>query len=171
MAFLAFCWLGNKPALHRGKTLLDLPNFIGSFVHQMSDGSLLFLEPDGTDFFLQFKLLRVARASSRIEFAFPNAPWSRQYFKAVHGLLVEAGHSPDTVSTNSREQSETTEFIIIRFAGNRNSLEQQALTIATATFEALGLPLDHPFTAHYEGSLHPVRSRRPYTPNGSQDAA
>jgi hypothetical protein len=170
LGYLAFWWFGRKPYYHKNQTIENLPKFIGSLVHQMVEESLLFLDADNTVFFLQFKLLRVTQDSSEIEFMFPNATWSRDFFEILKNRLFILGYNPEVVETTDNEAEEIKTVLFVRFSGTRKKLEDQALAIASTAFSVLGLDVKHPLTIHYEGQLDPKRAMKKYIPSVIGDA-
>lgn len=101
-------WWGKQPANHKA-TLGELNSYLAILMRRGYDGGYLLIhEPAGhrgRRRFVQFRKYITSPGRFGIEFSFPDAPWSHEYFEDVRTFVEEIGcpirheqvHGADTV--------------------------------------------------------------------------
>jgi hypothetical protein len=142
--YLLFRW-GSKPIHYRHMTTADFPRFTKSLISQGGDGALLFICHEGSERFVQFaKYLFPAR---ELHFGFPDAPWSRNYFRLVEAALTDAGFS--CIHRATGDDGAVRSFLCI----DRISSPEDGARIATIAFGAMGLGTEALYAIHKEGPV------------------
>lgn len=98
VAFLLHKWL-SAPPLHKA-TFAQMPQHFRTFFGHSVAGSILGLELDKSGSFLQFAKRESANRPF-LEFAFPDAPWSRDRFESMVAGLRRAGFECEIQTTDS----------------------------------------------------------------------
>ena len=134
--------LGAKPIRYRHQTLRDIQRFTESLFAQGGHGALLFINHEGSDRFVQFA--KYLSPKSTVHFAFPDVPWSRDFYSSVSAALSSAGFS-----CIERLGTDGTRFVDIDDIPSG----QKAADVASVAFAAMGLGADARFTIHQEGPV------------------
>ncbi len=151
----AWWWFfeGPKPYMHRNVSMEDFESFLKSLLETATDQTILAIEHQGSDRFVQFTL-ECGIAEKTIGYGFPDAPWSREYFAplmkevAAQGFTYHIGETGDDVITR---------FLEVEMAGEHEDKIQRAAELARLTCGVMGLGSDDRFVAHYDGALDSER--------------
>jgi hypothetical protein len=158
--FLFLRW-SAKPIHYRHVASMDFYRFTESLFSQGGDGALLFLHHEGSDCFVQFaKYLSPKRM---VHFGFPDAPWSRSYYRVVQSALTAAGFP--CYEKPTKNDHGTLRFLCI----DDISTAQKAAEIALVAFTAMGLGPEAKYTIYQEG-LVSLKEWRRYEAERKQDA-
>lgn len=142
--------LARKKPYHKGIDWFDLRRFFKVLLEDCTDGSLLIIEHESSKRFIQFVKYSSANSNLILHFAFPDAPWSRKYFKQLEASFYEEGYNLRQERTNSES---VTQFIEIDLSGKGPELVVQGEKLAHIALKALGLGEDSIFKIHFEGKL------------------
>jgi hypothetical protein len=142
--FFLLSWWGAKPIYYRHVAPEGFSEFTESLLAQGGHGTLLFFRHEGSPWFVQFaKCLAPKRM---IHFAFPDAPWSRDFYEPVQSALAAAGYRCGSRDTGNDRQ--TRRFLCIDDIWTA----EQAAEIARVAFSGMGLSKDAKYTVHLEGT-------------------
>ncbi len=147
---VTFIWLGRRPVYHRNIKSEEFEKYLRALLSECADGSLMFIDHEGSERFLQFAKYRSNQGQTILHFGFPDAPWSRQYFESIVKLFQTSGITYNITPG---------EGLVQRFLQTDLTTEdpKKAITtaafIARATFGAMGLSESSRFKIHYRGNL------------------
>jgi len=137
---IGFKWM-SRPLRHHIKNLDELKLFFEGLIAQCTVGSILIVEDKKTKRFIQF----AKRAKVILHFGFPDAPWSRKYFKRVEDAFKKNNIQ---YTINQTGEDVVTKFLDIEFVEIDKGVE-----IAKIAFHAMDIPSSGHFRAYYEGDL------------------
>lgn len=148
MGLLGWWWFfrSTKPYRHRHLTMDRFEWLLNGLVDTMKDGSVLVIEHEGSDRFIQF-VKHEQPSGTVLGFAFPDAPWSRRYFEPLRTALAEKGVDYSV--------SETGDEITSRFleAECKGDSIASALELARMATSVMGLGEGDRFCAYLKGDL------------------
>jgi hypothetical protein len=152
-------YLLNGPLFHRNRELAFVEEFARTFA-SMAQGSVLIVEHDGSDRFLQFrKPADTGTALQNIVFGFPDVKWSRGYFDSVVAALRSEGFTFD-VTAQPNDAGPPVRFAEAFLYGDREGIGREARRLATTVAPAIEFDEAARFTFHIEGSEDPAIGRR-----------
>ncbi len=95
LTLFALWWWGKQPAKHQ-VSLGGLDSYLAILLRRGYDGGyVLIQEPashTGQGRFVQFRKYITSPGRFGIEFSFPDAPWSHEYFERTRSFLGEIGY-------------------------------------------------------------------------------
>ena len=148
VVLLAWWWFfrSRMPYRHRHLTMDGFEWLLDGLMDTMRDGSVLVIEHEGSDRFIQF--VKYERPSGVVvSFAFPDAPWSREYFDSLRMALAD--RSIDySVSETGDEM--TRRFLEVECKGDP---VESALELAGMATAVMDLGDGDRFCAHLTGDL------------------
>lgn len=116
---VAVVWrIGLRPYRHRGVYPDRIELFLQTLLKRGFDGGVLVfevMERSKTRRFIQFAKRITAPGVIGIEFGFPNAPWSRQYFEPMCNSLASAGFSVRVTQTG---RDDTSAFLTVNLGSD-----------------------------------------------------
>ena len=101
---------GKRPYRHKRTVADDLSKLFKVLLYRGYDGGLMFIEAPDRKRFLQFRKYIKSRSNVGVEFSFPFAPWSGEYYEKVKESLERRGIDFSVVRTNEQV---VTEFLLI----------------------------------------------------------
>jgi hypothetical protein len=137
-----FWWWIRRPLYYRGIKPREFDKFLRDFAIQSTDGSLMFIQPEGSSSFAQFGKHSSDRGQTILQFEFPDTPWSHRLTQT----LKTSGIDCSTVDGG---------WLVHRFL-ETDSLENQISTgarIAQIAFEVMGLDENASFQIHFKANL------------------
>lgn len=164
VGLLGWWWFfrSAKPYRHRHLTMGRFRWLLDALADTMEDGSVLVIEHEGSDRFIQF--VKYERSAGTVlGFAFPDAPWSRPYFEPLRTALAERGVD---YSVSETSDEATSRFLEVECS--RDPIAS-ALELAQIAVSVMGLRDDDRFCAYLKGdldsgavlskSVHAIRAR------------
>ena len=153
LVVLFFIWYMRRPYYHRGVKQSEVEHFIRGLIAQCDDGSLLFIEHEHSDRFVQFAKYETKEFGTVLHFGFPDAPWSREYFKRVALEIEDAGMN---YSIRSTGEEPVRRFIDVDIEVNKvDSIEEKGAKLAQIAFRATGLGQHEKYRVRYDANLSP----------------
>ncbi len=153
LGIILFIWYMRRPYYHRGVKQNELERFIRGLMDQCDDGSLLFIEHENSDRFIQFAKYETKKIGTILHFGFPDAPWSREYFKRMVIELQDAGMDYSIQSTG---EESVRRFIDVDIEATKiNSIEKRGAKLAQIAFRAMGLGQNEKYRVRYDADLSP----------------
>ncbi len=140
LSIIGFKWM-NRPVRQRINNLDELKRFLKNLIGEFIEGSVLIVEDRKTKRFIQF----AKRAKVILHFGFPDAPWSRNYFKRVEDVFKK-NNIQYTINT-------TGENVVTRFLDIEIIKIDEGVEIAKKAFSAMDIPKNGNFRAYYKGEL------------------
>ena len=119
-----------------------------TMVRQSTTGSVLIIQHEGSERFLQFVQRSESLETSRLLFGFPDAPWSRRSFAAVVSALAQAGFECQITETDNPITLRFAELIVEEPCDAGSLI---AAKVARVAATAMGLDETARFTIHLEG--------------------
>jgi hypothetical protein len=154
---LVFVWWIQRPLYHRRVRPEEFERFLGEFLNQGAEGSLLFIQHENSPRFVQFAKYCSNQGQTILHFGFPDAPWSRQYFDPL----------AKTFQTLGIEFNITTgEGLIHKFLEidlEKEDLQNKILMgahLARVAFKVMGVGENERFKVQFKGDLS-VEAARP----------
>lgn len=158
MIVVFIVWWARRPLYHRGVKPRDFQKFLGVLVTDSVDGSLLFIQHEGSEKFVQFAKYGDNQQQSVLRFGFPDAPWSRQYFEPMVEMFKKMGIPFDIVTTG---EELVRRFLEINLKDeNIESKTSKATQIAMLAFEVMGLTECDTYKVNFEAKLS-IEAARP----------
>lgn len=147
----AWWWFykSKRPYRHRNLTADRFGWLLKTLAETLKDGSVLMIEHQGSERFIQF-IKSEGPSGSCLGFAFPDAPWSREYVEAICDELSRQGIA---FSKSETGDDNVPCFIEIEMTGTDTEQIKQALRLASIACQAMGLGDNARFTAHFRGEL------------------
>jgi len=149
-------WWMRRPLYHRNIKSEEFKKYLGGFLSQCSEGSLMFIEHEDSDRFVQFAKYQLDNSRTILHFGFPDAPWSRQYFDTIVNMLQTLDISHKITTGEAQIQRFVEVDLVLDDLENTVSIGAR---IAQATFEVMGLTENARFKIHYRGDLSPEAAR------------
>jgi hypothetical protein len=149
-------WWGSRPFYHRNVKSEEFERFLRGFVDQGADGSLMFIDHQDSERFVQFAKNCSDQRQTILHFGFPDAPWSREYLDPLAKKFQTLGI--DFKIT-------TGEGLIHRFLEidlEKEDLENkisEGAHIARATFEVMGLDESARYRIYFKGGISKEAAR------------
>ncbi len=111
LVVLVILWqVGKRPYRHRGVSQDDLVKYFSALLKRGYNGGNMTIETSRRRLFLQFAKYIDAAGVAGLQFDFPHAPWSRQYYPILAAELREAGFEFETQEVSGGDVSE---FLVI----------------------------------------------------------
>jgi len=147
----AWWWFyqSNKPYYHRNLSQDRFEWLLRTLAETLRDESILLIEHQGSDRFIQFVKSRSA-AGTCLGFAFPDAPWSRTYFEPLCSALSEHGFEAARSETGDEN---VPCFVEVEFTGSTPEQVGEAVRVAEIACQVMELGANERFTAHFRGEL------------------
>jgi len=101
---------GKRPYRHKRAAADDLGKLFKVLLYRGYDGGLMFIEAPGRKRFLQFRKYIKSKSNVGIEFGFPLAPWSGEYYEKLKESLERREIDYSIAGAGGRV---TTEFLLI----------------------------------------------------------
>ena len=146
-------WLGKRPNYYRGVDINDFQRFVKGLIKQGTNGSLMFINHQESKRFVQFAKCEINGPGTIINFGFPDAPWSRNYFSP----MVEAFKNFN-VEYEIQETSDDSDFVT-RFIDVNikvDDIEKSMAELCRAAkiaFKVMKVKENDKFRIHFEGNL------------------
>lgn len=146
-------WWMKRPHYHRNVKRNEFERFLRGLIVQSAHGAILFIEHEGSDRFVQFAKYVTIESGTIINFGFPDAPWSQNYFKPLMEALESAGVDYHIQSTGD-DHGFVSRFIDVNMkVDNIDKVAKELARIAHISFETMGLGNSEKFQIHYEGDM------------------
>jgi hypothetical protein len=152
-----FIWWIGRPAYRRNVRGEEFERFFQDFLSQMTDGSVVIVEHQGSLRFVQFAKHHKQQQQPILHFGFPDAPWSRQYFGPLVKMFQTNGIDFNIVSTG---EDGVRRFLEIDL--DKEDLKDTVASganIARLAFESMGLDQSATFRIHFKGGISPEAAR------------
>ena len=144
--FFIFIWWGNKPIYYKNVQTNEFEKYVKAFLNQSKTGSLIFIQHESSDRFVQFAKYESKDLRPILNFGFPDAPWSRTYFDNVLVMLQENHIDYETM----KAERMVNQFIYVNIASdNADYAAKTATNLAIKVFKAMDLDEE----AHYRISF------------------
>ncbi len=143
-------FLARRPHYHKNIKWDDFKRFLNELIGKCVDGSLLIIKHEPTKSFIQFAIHSTSNSSQLLHFAFPDAPWSREYVNPLKESLIESGYEFKVRKTDSKF---VTQFIEVDLLGKPDELLLEGEKIAHLALKVLGLNEENVFRLHFDGNL------------------
>ena len=113
-----FCWWGRQPAKHRLNIEQgDFGNFIEALLYRGYDRGFMIVEAPDRKRFIQFTKYVKKRKQAGLQFDFPCAPWSMEYFEPLKEILSQRKFEyviqPVKPLPKLRPEDQVSEFIVV----------------------------------------------------------
>lgn len=147
----AWWWFyqSNKPYYHRNLERNRFEWLLRGLAETAKDRSVLMIEHQGSDRFIQFVKRRGAGGTC-LGFGFPDAPWSRAYFEPLCKALSEHGFEFARSETGDEN---VPCFVEVEFTGSTAEQVGGAVRVAEIACQVMELGEDERFMAHFRGEL------------------
>jgi hypothetical protein len=146
LVFFFFIWWVNRPIYYKNVHTNEFEKYVKAFLNQSKTGSLMFIQHESSDRFVQFAKHESKNLKSILNFGFPDAPCSRAYFDNVLVMLQENHINYETMKTEGM----VNQFIYVNIASdNEDYAAKTATSLAIKVFKAMGLDEE----AHYRISF------------------
>lgn len=115
---LVIRWWGKQPAKHRVNVEQgDFRKYLDVLLRRGYDRGFVIIEAPDRKRFIQFSKYFKHKKQMGLQFDFPNAPWSTQYFEALKNLLNQRDYDydiqPINPSPKHKLQNQVSEFIVV----------------------------------------------------------
>ena len=143
-------WWIKRPYYHRGVERHQFDRFFRTLIEYCANSSLLFIEHEGSEMFIQYAKYVQDKSNTTINFGFPDAPWSQRYFKPLIKAFEASGIDYDIQSTNDKSGF-VSRFIDvdIKVDDVENAIKKCEY-VAHIAFEAMGLTDADKFRIYFE---------------------
>lgn len=139
----------KKPYYHRNLKSDRFAWLLKGLADTMRQESVLMIEHQGSDRFIQF-IKSGSPSGECLGFAFPDAPWSRNYFDPLVAALSKEGFA---VAVSETGDDQVPRFIEVELHGSQADQIDLALRVAETARQVMSLGKDELFTAHFRGEL------------------
>jgi len=149
--FAAWWWFhqSKKPFHHRDVRREKFAWLLKGLAETMKKESVLVIQHQCSDRFIQF-VKSESPSGPSLGMAFPDAPWSREYFESLREALSEDGFFVAVTETGDHR---VPRFLEVEFQGPLAGQIGHALRAAALACHAMHLDEDETFTAHFRGEL------------------
>jgi hypothetical protein len=156
VVLVIFIWLIQRPLYHRKVRQGEFEKFFRVLLTECADGSLLFIQHEGSQRFVQFVKYSLNQEHSLLHFGFPDAPWSRQYFDSLTETFQKLGF--DIKITTGEGLIRRFLEIDLEEADLENKVSK-GVQIARVAFETMGLTKAETFKANFQAKLSTEAAR------------
>ncbi len=124
----------------------DIAKFVTHLSTRCDDGSLLFIEVGDSEKFVQIATRGRPGRTQSLQFAFPDATWSRQHFLAVKEIVENWPMSYELVDANA---GEVTRFLEVDLGNDIDTVAR----LLIAVLVAMGVSESAQLFARFEAKL------------------
>ena len=110
LAVLAFFWWGKKPHKHRNIAQDQLEEFLEALFYRGYDGGFICIEIPKSRSFIQFSKYMGTRGVVGLQFDFPLADWSKEYYAKLSSVLNDRAVKYEIQSTG---EAGVSEFLVV----------------------------------------------------------
>ena len=143
-------WWIKRPYYHRGIERHQFDRFFKTLIEYCGDCSLLFIEHEGSERFIQYAKYVLDESNTTINFGFPDAPWSADYFKPLIKAFEASGIDYDIQSTNDKSGF-VSRFIDVNIkADDVENTIKKCVQVSHVAFEVMGLTDVDKFRIYFE---------------------
>lgn len=159
---IVLVWLVRRPNYYSNVTRDEFKHFFQALIKQGSNQCLLLIKHMNSKRFVQFAKYIADNSEIIINFGFPDAPWSREYFRPLIRELNSAGIDYAIESTSDKTEF-VTRFIDVNMKLDKiDRVVTKCIHITNISFKVMGIGDEESFRIHFEGKLYPdTESTRP----------
>ena len=165
-----FIWWGKKPNYYRNKESSDFQRFIEGLIRQGSNGSLLFIKHQKSNRFVQFAKYITEDSEIVINFGFPDANWSKSYFKPLIEALDKAEFDYQVQGTRDASEFVTRFLEVNKKVDDVEKAAEEFSLIAKIAFSVMGIGDREKYRIHFEGELNKERPLDYHLGNDSENS-
>jgi hypothetical protein len=153
---VVFMWWMRRPLYHRNVKPEEFERYVRGFVNQCTDGSLIFVEHEGSPRFVQFAKRRSNGSRTVLQFGFPDVEWSRGYFDT----MVNTFQALEFRYIITKGEGPVRRFLELNLVvDDPEDSVIAASRVARVAFKAMGLDEGATFRVHVKGNLSLVAAR------------
>jgi hypothetical protein len=157
---LIYC--GRRPNYYRNQKSSDFVRFIEGLITSGGDGCLLIIRHQKSNCFVQFaKYITDDRSHTIINFGFPDAKWSRDYFKPLCDAFDKLGINYRVQGTGDHSDLVPRFIELDRNVDQARKTSEELARLAEIAFMVMGIDKMQTFRIHYEGdfTIESIRGR------------
>lgn len=140
-AFLIlFTWWGKRPAEHRLNVAQgDYRRYLETLLYRGYDRGFLIIEAQDRERFIQFSKYIGGKNKAGLQFDFPRAPWSTEYYDSLEDLVKNGNYEYEIqsidLSPEQKLEGHVDEFLMVDLSQNLEAAVELARIVLLEIFK------------------------------------